>query len=240
MTELVVDPQALEDATGWRAQGHTLPVAVDLSPPTFADRGLPTRIESRPCTATDCPPSASDRRDHRGLRAGQPGSRPHRTRRSLQAWEIRVSIDDFGSGYSALSYLRELPIDEVKLDRSFIAPMITDPGAAAIVPFGHRPVPHSGADHRRRRRQKRRHRRCIKSIRMRHGARPPLQPAAHHRRPHETTPQSKKSICCPRLSAPGRRGFASSGGGAPSRRSGPATSACSTAQVDSAMLCFHR
>ena len=46
---------------------------------------------------------------------------------------IRVAIDDFGSGYSALSYLRDLAIDEVKLDRDFIAPILVDPRAAAVV-----------------------------------------------------------------------------------------------------------
>jgi len=44
-----------------------------------------------------------------------------------------VAIDDFGSGYSALSYLRDLTIDEVKLDRDFIAPILVDPRAAAVV-----------------------------------------------------------------------------------------------------------
>ena len=51
----------------------------------------------------------------------------------LHALGVRIAIDDFGTGYSALSYLRELPIDEVKLDRSFIAPIAVDRRAAAIV-----------------------------------------------------------------------------------------------------------
>src|SRR3712207_8535994 len=38
----------------------------------------------------------------------------------------RIAIDDFGSGYSALSYLHDLPIDELKLDRQFIAPVLVD------------------------------------------------------------------------------------------------------------------
>ena len=46
---------------------------------------------------------------------------------------IRIAIDDFGSGYSALWYLRELAIDEVKLDRQFIAPIRVDARAAAVV-----------------------------------------------------------------------------------------------------------
>jgi EAL domain-containing protein (putative c-di-GMP-specific phosphodiesterase class I) len=51
----------------------------------------------------------------------------------LREHGIRVAIDDFGSGYSALSYLHDLPIDEVKLDRQFIAPVLVDWRAAAIV-----------------------------------------------------------------------------------------------------------
>ena len=46
---------------------------------------------------------------------------------------IRIAIDDFGSGCSALWYLRELAVDEVKLDRHFIAPIRVDPRAAAVM-----------------------------------------------------------------------------------------------------------
>ena len=45
----------------------------------------------------------------------------------------RVSIDDFGTGYSSLSYLKHLPIDTVKLDRSFVNGATTDPKDAALV-----------------------------------------------------------------------------------------------------------
>jgi diguanylate cyclase len=50
----------------------------------------------------------------------------------LPAAGIRVAIDDFGSGYSTLTYLRELPIDEVKLDRQLNAPILYDQRAATI------------------------------------------------------------------------------------------------------------
>ena len=53
--------------------------------------------------------------------------------RMLREHRIRVAIDDFGSGYSALWYLREFPVDELKLDRHFIAPILTHAPSAAIV-----------------------------------------------------------------------------------------------------------
>jgi EAL domain-containing protein (putative c-di-GMP-specific phosphodiesterase class I) len=55
------------------------------------------------------------------------------TLKQLRELRVGVSIDDFGSGYSSLRYLRELPVSGVKLDRSFMRDLESDPGAQAMV-----------------------------------------------------------------------------------------------------------
>ena len=52
---------------------------------------------------------------------------------TLREHSIQVALDDFGSGYSALTYLHKLPIDEVKVDYELIGHVLTDPRAEAIV-----------------------------------------------------------------------------------------------------------
>ena len=56
-----------------------------------------------------------------------------RNLQQLRGLGVRVSLDDFGTGYSALGYLQSFPIDEIKIDRSFIAELEANPQSAALV-----------------------------------------------------------------------------------------------------------
>jgi len=53
--------------------------------------------------------------------------------RRLKALGVRISMDDFGSGYSSLSYLQAFPFDKIKVDRTFVVNLGRNPQSAAII-----------------------------------------------------------------------------------------------------------
>ncbi|WP_431232598.1 putative bifunctional diguanylate cyclase/phosphodiesterase [Mycolicibacterium psychrotolerans] len=130
VTQMVIG-RALDDALAWHRVGADIPVAVNLFAPSMANVGLPATI-SRALADHGLPASALAVEITEELFLDST-ERTRHVLNELRRNGIRIAIDDFGSGYSALSYLRDLPIDEVKLDRSFIAPISVDERAAAVV-----------------------------------------------------------------------------------------------------------
>jgi diguanylate cyclase (GGDEF)-like protein len=122
---------ALDQARCWQETGITLGVAVNLSvrnllEPTLVERvaGLLARAAVAPGTLTLEITESGVMTDPEAAIAMLWG---------LRRIGVRLSVDDFGTGYSSLAYLKRLPVDEVKLDRSFVLNMTGDANDAAIV-----------------------------------------------------------------------------------------------------------
>ncbi|CDO89425.1 hypothetical protein AWC29_12910 [Mycobacterium triplex] len=129
VTDLVLS-RAVADASAWYATGAAIPVAINLWAPSLDDDALPDRILSVLQARRVSADSLTIEITEDLLVADLVKARTVLNR--LRESGIRVAIDDFGSGYASLTYLRELPIDDVKLDRLFIAPILHDERAATI------------------------------------------------------------------------------------------------------------
>jgi len=94
-------------------------VAVNLSSRTLQDPRLPQRIAAM-LDAYDAPPFCLSLEITENILMSDP-VRSMDCLKRLHEMGVRLVIDDFGTGYSSLSYLRRLPVDELKIDRSFVA-----------------------------------------------------------------------------------------------------------------------
>jgi diguanylate cyclase (GGDEF)-like protein len=130
LTRWVLDA-ALAQARVWSDAGLDLTMAVNLAAANIADATLPDAVaallerhgiagDRLECEISEHTVMADPRRAMGILER-------------LRALGVRLSLDDFGTGHSSLSYLKRLPLDEVKIDRSFVMNMIEDDNDAAIV-----------------------------------------------------------------------------------------------------------
>jgi diguanylate cyclase (GGDEF)-like protein len=116
--------QACRDAAGWASQGHPLRVSVNVAVAQLQGRefarevadvltrtGLPSHLLCLEITESSL--MRSDQSRAEGLAA-------------LRQLGVHLAIDDFGTGYSSLAYLHSLPVDELKIDRSFVNRLATD------------------------------------------------------------------------------------------------------------------
>jgi diguanylate cyclase (GGDEF)-like protein len=124
--------EACRQAREWRDRnGLVLSVAVNLSARQVSRPDLPG-IVARVVKGTGVDPAQVCLEITEGILLVDTAAVVHQLA-EIRATGVRISIDDFGTGYSSLAYLRTLPIDELKIDRSFISPLDEDASAAAIV-----------------------------------------------------------------------------------------------------------
>jgi len=132
--------QAVEQVAAWRSAGHHLTLAVNVTPRDLQDPGFPDAVA--------------------GVLAGRPGAagwiqlevtetsivgddaRTAETLAALARLGVKLAIDDFGAGATSLCWLRDLPIAEVKLDKSYVLQMggsyVDSVIVQAVVDLAHR------------------------------------------------------------------------------------------------------
>jgi diguanylate cyclase (GGDEF)-like protein len=131
--------KALQQVAQWQTEEIPLSVAVNLSPRCLAEVDLPGQILAM-LKAYDVHPSLLELEITENTLAHDP-ERALATLTALHDAGIAISIDDFGTGYSSMSYLKRLPVSELKVDRSFVSGMLDnlDDGilVRSLVDLGH-------------------------------------------------------------------------------------------------------
>jgi diguanylate cyclase (GGDEF)-like protein len=123
--------RVVADARRWATAGHDFRVCLNLAPPEILG-GLVLPVLLEATAAADLP---ADRLlievTEDSLMADPDGARARLL--ELRDQHIQSAIDDYGTGFSSLAYLRNLPVSELKMDRTFISTMLEDPSSRVIV-----------------------------------------------------------------------------------------------------------
>jgi diguanylate cyclase (GGDEF)-like protein len=127
----IVLQAAVRQLVIWKEDGLDISVAVNLSASDLLDDSLADRIESL-LDEYSLPAGALELEITESVIMLDP-ERARTVLNALRQLGLRIAIDDYGTGYCALAYLQDLPVDELKLDRSFAARVTTDDRSAAIV-----------------------------------------------------------------------------------------------------------
>jgi diguanylate cyclase (GGDEF)-like protein/PAS domain S-box-containing protein len=120
--------EACREAASWP---RPLQIAVNLSPIQFRHGNLPSLVHEV-LLATGLAPHRLELEVTEGVLIGD-FSRAQSILRRLKSLGVRIAMDDFGTGYSSLSYLQAFPFDKIKIDRTFIANLVSNEHSAAIV-----------------------------------------------------------------------------------------------------------
>lgn len=123
--------EACRQAASWRAAGHAVPVAVNLSVAQLTRTDFVQTVNDA-LSSHGLPPEAIELEITESLLM-EGGSEALNALDDLAELGIPLSVDDFGTGYSSLAYLKRLPIDKLKIDRTFVSGVHSDRSDAAVV-----------------------------------------------------------------------------------------------------------
>lgn len=122
---------ALKQCAAWQRGGMGLTVAVNLSTCSLLDAALPADVGRQLARAKVSPRQLALEITESAAMSDPAASLA--TLRALSASGVHLSIDDYGTGHSSLAYLQEMPVQELKLDKSFIGKLLRQQASAAIV-----------------------------------------------------------------------------------------------------------
>ena len=123
--------QSCAQLAAWRLQGLSVPtISVNISPASFRDPGLPAQV-AETLARHGLPAQALVLEMTEGLLM-EDDAGIAATVAAIHAQGVRLSMDDFGTGYSSLGYLRQLPVHQLKLDKSFVIDLESDAAAREL------------------------------------------------------------------------------------------------------------
>jgi diguanylate cyclase (GGDEF)-like protein len=130
LTGIVLD-KALALSREWLDRGTEVPVAVNVSARTLLDHNFAATVIDRLDTANVPPRLLCIELTESAIMSDPDGALA--VLRKLHDMGVRLSVDDFGTGYSSMAYLKILPVDELKVDRSFVKDMTTNASDSVLV-----------------------------------------------------------------------------------------------------------
>jgi diguanylate cyclase (GGDEF)-like protein len=123
--------EAIVQSRAWREAGIEVPLAVNVSARSLLDSNLPAQLRTL-LTENDVRPEQLELELTEGVIMSDP-EKAKLVLGELKALGVRLTIDDFGSGYSSMTRLKDLPVHQLKVDQSFVTQMTPHSADAAIV-----------------------------------------------------------------------------------------------------------
>jgi diguanylate cyclase (GGDEF)-like protein len=123
---------ACDQGRRWHDAGHPIRVAVNLSAVEFRHPNLPAQIRGT-LDRAGLDPAMLELEITESAYMERDGDSPHSGVEEVRRLGVRLAIDDFGTGWSSLAYLKWLPFDVLKVDRSFVRNLGEDPRDEAII-----------------------------------------------------------------------------------------------------------